>query len=72
MNKFSFATVLILISMTITAQHPTGFTIVEKKDKEQVDILFNNKLLTAYCYYDSSRKPVLFPVNTLDGITVTR
>ena len=28
--------------------------------------------MTAYCYYDSSRKPVLFPVNTVDGITVTR
>jgi Methane oxygenase PmoA len=71
MNKFSFV-VLLLITMTATAQQPTGFTIVEKKDKKQVDILFNNKLLTAYCYYDSSRKPVLFPVNTLDGITVTR
>ena len=34
--------------------------------------LYNNKLLTAYCYYDSSRKPVLFPVNTVNGVTVTR
>ncbi|MGK2864594.1 MAG: PmoA family protein [Chitinophagaceae bacterium] len=39
---------------------------------KQVDVYFNNKLLTAYCYYDSSRKPILFPVNTPDGITVTR
>jgi len=70
-NSF-FYFVLLLMSMTVSAQQPTGFSIVEKKDKKQVDILFNNKLLTAYCYYDSSRKPVLFPVNTLDGITVTR
>lgn len=49
-----------------------GFSIAENKEKKQVDILYNNKLLTAYCYYDSSRKPVLFPVNTVDGITVTR
>jgi hypothetical protein len=28
--------------------------------------------MTAYCFYDSSRKPILFPVNTVDGITVTR
>jgi hypothetical protein len=28
--------------------------------------------MTAYCYYDSSRKQFLFPVNTVDGITVTR
>src|SRR5690606_37061148 len=33
---------------------------------------YNNKMLTAYCYYDSSRKPVLFPENTISGITVTR
>jgi Methane oxygenase PmoA len=72
MNKLLFIAVLMMISMAVTAQNPSGFTIVEKKDKEQIDILFNNKLLTAYCYYDSSRKPVLFPVNTLDGITVTR
>jgi hypothetical protein len=54
------------------AQPSAGFTITEEKDKKQVNILFNNKLLTAYCYYDSSRKPILFPVNTVDGITVTR
>ena len=63
---------LILIGMVGNAQPSTGFSIVEKKDKKEVDILFNNKLLTAYCYYDSSRKPMLFPVNTIDGITVTR
>lgn len=53
-------------------QEKSDFSIVERPEKKQVDILFNNKLLTAYCYYDSSRKPVLFPVNTLDGIAVTR
>jgi hypothetical protein len=49
-----------------------GFQFVEKPAEKQVDVLYNGKLLTAYCYYDSSRKPVLFPVNTVDGITVTR
>ncbi len=56
----------------VSAAQSKGFAIVEQKDKKQVDILYNNKLLTAYCYYDSSRKPILFPVNTVDGITVTR
>lgn len=63
---------LLFICAIANAQSTTGFNIVENKDKKQVDILFNNKLLTAYCYYDSSRKPMLFPVNTVDGITVTR
>ena len=58
--------------MIAAGQQAKGFSFVERKDQKQVDILFNGKLMTAYCYYDSSRKHVLFPVNTVDGITVTR
>ncbi len=49
-----------------------GFEIKERKAQKQVDILWNGKLMTSYCYYDSIRKPFLFPLNTIDGITVTR
>ena len=65
---FSF---FLLLSVVAPAQ-TNGFSIMEKKEKKEVDILFNGKLMTAYCYFDSSRKPMLFPVNTVDGITVTR
>ena len=71
MKKLAILFALIALSQLAGAEEK-GFDIVERKDKKQVDILFNNKLLTAYCYYDSSRKAVLFPVNTVDGITVTR
>jgi Methane oxygenase PmoA len=71
MNKLFSLLILLSVSIAAVAQ-PSGFSIVEKKDKKQVDVLFNNKLLTAYCYYDSSRKPFLFPVNTVEGVTVTR
>lgn len=72
MYKFFFHVLLLALSMNAIAQQPAGFAIAERPDNKQVDILYNNKLLTAYCYYDSSRKPFLFPVNTVDGITVTR
>jgi hypothetical protein len=49
-----------------------GFSFVEHKDEKKVDLLWNGQLLTAYCYFDSIRKPILFPVNTITGITVTR
>jgi hypothetical protein len=62
---------ILLCSVKCMSQQK-GFSIVPDKEKKQVNILYNGKLLTAYCYYDSSRKPVLFPVNTVDGITVTR
>jgi hypothetical protein len=72
MNKLLAVPVLLLLTMIARTQPATGFTFKEEKDKKQVDVLYNNRLITAYCYYDSSRKPMLFPVNTLDGITVTR
>lgn len=71
MKKLIFA-FLLLSTMQVMAQKSSGFSIAGDKDKKQVDILYNGKLLTAYCYYDSSRKPMLFPVNTVEGITVTR
>src|SRR5687767_12831221 len=49
-----------------------GFRFVDYIDKKQIDILYNDTLLTAYCYYDSVMKPVLFPLNTVSGITLTR
>lgn len=72
MYKLIAVVVSLSVSIMTLAQQNKGFTIVERPNEKQVDILFNNKLLTAYCYYDSSRKPVLFPVNTVNGITVTR
>lgn len=56
----------------VQAQEKKGFEFVERPGDKQVDVQYNNQLLTAYCFYDSSRKPVLFPVNTVDGTTVTR
>ena len=64
---------LCAISPAVQAQQTAkGFEIVERPDNKQVDILYNGHLMTAYCYYDSIMKPFLYPVNTVDGITVTR
>lgn len=49
-----------------------GLSFVEHPEKKQVDLLYNGNRLTSYCYYDSVAKPVLFPVNTVSGITITR
>jgi hypothetical protein len=63
---------MLMITAFSYAQPKTGFSFAEKGDQKGIDLLFNGKLLTAYCYYDSIKKPFLWPVNTLDGITVTR
>jgi Methane oxygenase PmoA len=50
----------------------TMWQLVERKEKKQIDILYKNQRVTSYCYYDSVMKPILFPLNTLSGITVSR
>ncbi|HTE30469.1 MAG TPA: PmoA family protein [Chryseolinea sp.] len=56
----------------IQAFSQKGFSLVEQAAKKKVEILHDGKLLTAYCYFDSTEKPVLFPLKTLSGVTITR
>lgn len=71
--KQRFFLLLFLFACTICSAQPnSGFTFINKDNAKEVDVLYNGKLLTAYCWYDSIKKPILFPINTLDGITVTR
>ncbi|HEU5167618.1 MAG TPA: hypothetical protein VFU29_18865, partial [Chitinophagaceae bacterium] len=65
MSKLNIVFAFLILGMSVGAQQTKGFTFEERNDKKQVDILYNGKLMTAYCYFDSSRKPVLFPVNTV-------
>ena len=57
---------------TLLFAQQAGFSFHEDVDGKRIDVLYNGKVLTAYCYYDSVMKPVLYPVKTLSGITVTR
>jgi hypothetical protein len=49
-----------------------GLSWRENKKQKKLELLYNGKLLTAYCDFDSVEKPVLFPINTISGTTVTR
>lgn len=70
--KFRVLAALVLLSFPIFAQPKKGFELIELPAEKRVNILFNGQLLTTYRYDDSIMKPVLFPVNTVSGITVTR
>lgn len=67
-----YLTTIILVIGCSRKPSIKGFAFVENKKGKKVDLLWNGQLVTAYCYFDSIRKPILFPVNTLTGITVTR
>ena len=65
--------ILLMAAFPVQArQQKTGFRIDNRVAQQEVAVFFNNVLLTSYCYYDSVMKPFLYPINTPDGITVTR
>ncbi|HUQ96575.1 MAG TPA: PmoA family protein [Chitinophagaceae bacterium] len=72
MKKATLFGGFLLITLLSMAQQKKGFQIKQHPEKKDVSITYNGKLITSYCWYDSIKKPVLFPLNTLDGITVTR
>ena len=49
-----------------------GFTLNDLPTQKKVEVRYDGKLLTAYCYFDSTEKPVLWPIKTLSGVTITR
>ena len=49
-----------------------GFSLVDLPASKKVEVRYDGKLFTAYCYFDSTEKPVLFPIKTTSGVTVTR
>jgi len=63
---------LLLLAAVHTGYGQDGFSLTEVKKKKKVEVRYDGKLLTAYCYFDSTEKPVLYPIHTLPGNTITR
>jgi hypothetical protein len=60
------------ITITFAQKKKEGFRFIDHIDKKQIDLEYNGQVMTSYCYYDSLMKPILFPLNTVSGVTVTR
>ena len=63
---------LCILSMTYPALAQKGFSFVDLPSSKKVEVRYDGKLFTAYCYFDSTEKPVLFPIKTTSGVTITR
>ncbi|HTJ50500.1 MAG TPA: PmoA family protein [Cyclobacteriaceae bacterium] len=72
MIKTSLLTFLLFCGVTLFAQDDSEFKFSDHLDQKRIDLFYNGTLLTSYDYADSIKKPVLFPLNTVSGITVTR
>lgn len=60
---------LVLFAGMVSAQ---TVKIVEQKEKKQLDVYIDQQLFTSYCYWDSQKKPILYPLQTAKGTVVTR
>lgn len=46
--------------------------LIHQEDQKRVDVYFEEELFTAYHYTNQFKKPILYPLITADGATVTR
>ncbi|WP_267292066.1 DUF6807 domain-containing protein [Parachryseolinea silvisoli] len=63
---------MLLCIIAHTSAQTTGFSLVRLDAKKKVEVWYDGKFLTAYCYFDSTEKPVLYPIKTVSGTTITR
>jgi hypothetical protein len=66
----TFSIVSLCLTTNLWAQKQVAFVQNEKEQK--VDVMVDGKFFTAYLYGDKIDKPVLFPLVSASGITVTR
>lgn len=71
MLRFAFAVLFATLAMPALAQQK-GFSLVDQPDKKKISLYHDDAFLTAYCYFDSTEKPVLWPIKTVTGNTITR
>lgn len=75
MKRNYFLLLLLFASNFITAQNREKVTFVHNKAESKVDVLVDGKLFTSYLYTDKLpvlKKPVLYPIISADGTTITR
>jgi hypothetical protein len=72
--KQSFAAFLTicLLSLATVAANAQTVKITENKEKKQYDVTVDGQPFTSYVFWDDQKKPILYPLRTSKGTTVTR
>ncbi len=60
-----------LLSMQLNAQ-TKKVSFLKQGEQQKVDVLIDGKPFTSFIYPDNLEKPVLYPLKTASGLTVTR
>ena len=73
MKKLFVTIILALVASVLTfGQQSHDIKLVTKPDERKVEVLIDGKLFTAYIYPVTLKKPVLWPVVSMEGNELTR
>lgn len=67
-----FVLLLVNFPMAITTFSQKEVKFIQQAKEQKVDVMIDGKLFTSYIYKNTIDKPVLYPLQTASGITVTR
>jgi len=65
-------TVLLTVILSLSCGKQNNVTFVDQEGDKKVDVMVDGKLFTSYYWPDNVMKPILFPINTSAGTTITR
>jgi hypothetical protein len=68
-NYLVLSVLFTVLAVVVQAQ---DIKITENKEKKQLDVTVDGKPFTSYVYWDDQKKPILYPLRTAKGTTVTR
>lgn len=72
MKPQSIIGILLICVFSVSCSTKSKVTFVNKEAEKRVDVMVDGKLFTSYYWPDNVMKPILFPINTSAGTTITR
>ena len=72
MKPQSIIGILLLCIFSVSCSTKSKVTFVNQEAEKRVDVMVDGKLFTSYYWPDNVMKPILFPINTSAGTTITR
>jgi hypothetical protein len=63
---------IFLLALGLVIPPAPNVKIVENKAAQQLDVYIDDTLFTSYAYWDTQKKPILYPLRTARGTVVTR
>ena len=72
MKLKSISVVLLLALLSFSCSKQKNITFVSSDAEKKVDVMAGGNLFTSFYFPDNVMKPILFPINTSEGTTITR